>query len=226
VIFLSLAITIVAEAVPVTALLMGSADLKALFGSSNMLTEFVTRFGGEKLNIVVSLGVALAIFNALIAMVLMCSRVFYSSGRDNVWAAPISRALARVHARFHSPWVATFVFGALGLAACFVDQKLLFVIIGTSIVVIYIVMCLAVIMGRMNGTTKHAAYRMPLFPLPPILGLFALGYIIYANYLDEAVGRPSLWATAAMIVGSLLYYVVVLRRRGGWQLYNPVSDAE
>ena len=143
VILLALVITVIAEAVPVTAILMGAPNLPALLSSQNMMADFITSAGGTKLNTVLSLGVALAIFNALIAMVLMCSRQFFSSGRDHVWPHVVSQALTRIHKRFHSPWVSTLLFGLLGSFACFIDQNLLFIIIGTSLVIIYAALCLA-----------------------------------------------------------------------------------
>lgn len=222
VILVSLFITVFAEAVPVTAVLLGAPDLKTLLGSPSMLTDFIAIRGGETLKMIVSLGIALAIMNANIAMALISARQFFSSGRDHVWPHKINWALTRIHKRFHSPWIATLVFGALASAACFVDINFLFITIGTSLVIIYAALCVAAIVGRRNKTTDHGHYRMPFFPLAPIGGLIALSYVIYANYLDEAVGRPSLVATLAMIVVSAAYYLLVLRRRAnGWKLHHP-----
>ncbi|MFA5041303.1 MAG: APC family permease [Bdellovibrionales bacterium] len=103
VIFWALAITVIAETVPVTAMLLGSSDLKALFGSSNMLGEFITEHGGSTLGKAISLGIAAAIFNAAIACILMVARIFYSTGRDRVWPHFINRAMTDIHNRFHSP---------------------------------------------------------------------------------------------------------------------------
>jgi amino acid transporter len=224
VIFLALAIAVIAEAVPVTAFLLGSSDLASLFKSQNMLSDFIELRGGVQLSTIVSLGVALAILNALIAIVLMCSRQFYSSGRDRVWPHVVNHALTRIHGRFHSPWVATLIFGVLGAAACFIDQNLLFVIIGTSLVIIYAALCCAVIASRRKGLKKPEQYKMPFYPLPPIAGLLALAYVIYANYQDPAVGRPSLWATSGMILVSAAYYFIFLRRRGKWELQEPAAS--
>lgn len=113
--------------------------------------------------------------------------------------------------------------GALAAAACFVSLNLLLVITGTGIVVIYAALSLAVIVGRHKKNTSHAPYRMPLFPLWPAIGLLAMVYVLYANFLDEAIGRPSLWATFAIIVLSTAYYFFVLRRKGQWQLRGPDS---
>ena len=74
VILWALVITVFAETVPVTAMLLGASDLKALFGSSNMLGDFITERGGSTLGKVISLGIASAIFNASIACILNVHR--------------------------------------------------------------------------------------------------------------------------------------------------------
>ena len=65
---------------------------------------------------------------------------------------------------------------------------------------------------------------MPLFPLPPVLALVGMIYVLYADYLDTAVGRPSLWATVGMIIVSATYYFAVLRRKGDWVLRSPDDE--
>src|SRR5579864_4531211 len=95
------------------------------------------------------------------------------------------------------------------------------VLSGTGIVLTYAGVSLATLAGRRNGTTAHAAFRMRFYPFMPIVGLFALGYVVYANWLDPNVGRPSLIANLVAIVLSLAYYVFVLRARGKWVLRDP-----
>jgi amino acid transporter len=223
VILIALAVTVLAELLPVTAMLMGAPDLKALLGSQNMFADFITTRSSPRVNSIISLGIALAIFNANIAIALMTARQIFSSGRDHVWPRAVNYAFTRIHKRFHSPWIATLALGAMSACACFISLNYLFIVIGAGIIFIYVVLCIAVIIGRRNRKTKHAKYRMPFYPLPPIAALLALGYVVYANYLDPDIGRPSLLATLGMIVISALYYVLVLRRRkGGWTLRGPV----
>jgi amino acid transporter len=221
----ALVITVAAELIPVTAVLLGSPDLKLLFGAPAMLEYFITARGGSMLNTVISLSIALAIFNAVIAIILLTARLLFSSGRDSAWSTGINRALTATHQRFHTPWIATIVCGVFSAAACFIDINLLFVVTGTSLVAIYALLCLAVIAGRRNGTTSHAAYRMPLFPLPPIAALIVLGYVAYQNALDPVIGRPSLFVTAGISVLAAGYYLFVLRRRGTWVLRGPDSTS-
>jgi amino acid transporter len=142
-------------------------------------------------------------------------------------AAAVNEALVRVHERFDSPWVATLLAGAVGIAACFVPFNVLLVLTGTGVVVMYALLCVGAIVGRVTGRTAHAAYRMPLFPLAPVVGLLALLYILYANWIDPEVGRPSLVATACMLVLAAIYYAYMRRRRGpDWAMTGPLAETE
>lgn len=217
----ALGITVVAELVPVTAVLLGAPDLGSLFGAQNLMSYFITARGGDTLNTIISLAVALAIINAVLAIMLICSRLVFSTARDQAWPGKANRALSSVHRRFGTPWIATIATGAVGAILCYVDPELLLVVTGTSIVAVYAALCLAAIIGRRNGSTASAAYRMPWFPVAPVLGLVALGYVVYQNALDDKIGRPSLFVTAGIIITSLIYYLTVLRRRGTWTLHTP-----
>src|SRR5580698_1330222 len=217
----ALAITVVMELLPVTAVLTGAADLKSLLGAQNVFGEFITARGGAAINIAVSLGVALAIFNATIAVLLLAARVMFSTGRDRVWPGPISRALALTHGRFHSPWVATIVCGVLAALACLVPDGVLLLLTGSGLILVYSALCVAALVGRWRSGTAHGHYRMPWFPLPPIAALVVMVYVVWTSWLDPAMGRPSLFVTLGLVVISALYYAFVLRPRGVWKLEGP-----
>lgn len=213
----ALGITVAAELIPVTAVLIGAPDLTAMFGSGNMLEYFVTERGGETLNTVISLAIALAILNAVIAIMLLTARLVFSTGRDGTWSPRIDGGLTALHPRFGTPWIATVVTGALSAAACFLDTRFLLVVTGTALVAVYGALCVAVIAGRRNGSTADAGYRMPWFPVAPVAALGALGYVVYQSARDPEIGRPSLGVTALVIALSVAYYLLALRRRG-WRV--------
>ncbi|MEV6911624.1 APC family permease [Amycolatopsis sp. NPDC051071] len=225
-ILFALGITVLAELIPVTAVLLGAPDLNALFTSGNMLSYFIDSRGGGTLDTVLGLAVALAIINAVLAIVLISSRMLFSSGRDRAWPSPINRALSAVHPKFGTPWVATVGTGLVAALLCFVDPKLLLVVTSTSIVAVYAALCVGAIVGRRTGATAHAKYRMPWFPVAPVLALAVLVYVVYQNLLDPAVGRPSLIVTAVVALLSIAYYLLVLRRKGGWRLADVTDEAE
>jgi len=217
----ALAVAVVSETLPLAATLHGAPDLVKLFGSDTMFGDFVASRGGPAMGMAINLSVALAIINAVIAVVVLVARMLFSTGRDHVWAPAVNQMLTKVHPRFGSPWAATLVTGVLASALCFVKLSVLAVLTGTTIIVVYASVCIAVLVGRWNGRTDHAFYRMPLFPWPPIIALIMLAYVIYANYLDPKVGQKSLIATVAIIVISALYYRFVLCRKGEWVLHEP-----
>ena len=219
----ALVISVVSQAVPLAAALHGAPDLAAMFASDTMFGDFVRDRGGPGLGAAVNVAVALAIINADIAVVVLVSRMLFSSGRDEVWAPPVNRALTLVHRRYGSPWAATLVTGALAAVLCFVDLNLLLVMTGTAIVVVYGALCVAVIAGRRTGSTSHALYRMPFYPWPPLLALLVLAYVVYTNLLDPKTGQLSLLATLGIILVSGVYYRLVLRRRGDWVLREPTG---
>lgn len=217
----ALLITVAAELIPLTAVLLGSPDLAGLLAAPQKIEYFLEARGGHALTVLISLAIAVAIFNAVIAIILQAARLLFSSGRDKTWFGPINAAVASVHGSYASPWVATIVVSVLAAVACFIDINLLLVVSGTSLVVIYALLCVAAFAGRRNGTTAGGHYRMPLFPVPAILAFVALVYVAYQNLLDAAFGRPSLIATLLIMVVAAIYYVLVLARRTDWNLHGP-----
>ncbi|TPK60624.1 APC family permease [Mesorhizobium sp. B2-4-19] len=217
----ALLITVAAELIPLTAVLLGAPDLAGLLAAPQKIEYFLEARGGHALTVLISLAIAVAIFNAVIAIILQAARLLFSSGRDKTWFGPINAAVASVHGSYASPWIATIVVSVLAAVACFIDINLLLVVSGTSLVVIYALLCLAVFAGRHNGTTAGGHYRMPLFPVPAILAFVALVYVAYQNLLDAAFGRPSLIATLLIMLVAAIYYVLMLARRTDWNLHGP-----
>ena len=218
VIFVSLAVVVLAEFIPIAAAIVGAADLKAMLGAHKPLPTFLLASGGELIDKAVSFGVAFAIINAMIAIGLINARQLYCSGRDGVWPGPVNRWVAAVHPRFNSPWVATLVMGVATAACCLLPLELLIMLTGTGLVMIYAGVSVAAIAGRINRTTDVGHYRMPLYPLWPALSLLMLVGVAWAEVIDPEEGRPSLIANVVVMALSAAYYLLYLRRRGGWTL--------
>ncbi len=67
---------------PMLAVVAGAPDLPGLMADPSPVPALVQRLGGQRLYEVMSLGVALALFNAMLAISLMGGRPLYSSARD------------------------------------------------------------------------------------------------------------------------------------------------
>ncbi|PTQ12418.1 amino acid transporter [Sphingomonas oleivorans] len=217
----ALGLTLLFEGLPILAGLIGAPDLQGFLTADDPFGLLVRDRGGGALAGWVSIGVAVAIVNAIIACILACARFFYGTARDCAWGRPLDAWLVAVHPRFGSPWIGTLLIGAVGTVACFLPPQFLLVLSGAGLVAIYAGICLAVMVGRRTGATAHAHYHMPLYPLAPLVTLAALGYVVWTSWLDPEEGRPGLIVTAAQIALSALYYALVLRRRGLWQVHIP-----
>jgi amino acid transporter len=206
VVFWSLGLAIVFQMTPVLAVMVGAPDVRALVTSAQPLPDFILATGGPVMARVLSIGVAIAIFNAMLALSLLAARQLYATGRDRLWPALMNRALTRLHPRFRSPWVAALTMGGVSLAWCLAPLDFLVTVIATVTVATYVGLCVAVIAGRRTRSTSGGVYRMPLYPLAPLLGLAALGGVIFVSWSDPHEGRPGLVATALVIAVSLLVY--------------------
>lgn len=217
----SLVLTLLFEIVPTVAVLMGAPNLHALVTADDPFGLIARMRGDGWLADAIAIGVVIAIVNAIIACILACSRFFYGTARDRAWGRPLDRWMTQIHPRFGSPWIGTLIVGGVGVACCFLPLTLLLVLSGTGLVAIYAGIAVASMVGRRSGATDHAAYRMPLYPLAPVITLLALGYVVWTSWLDLEEGRPGLVMTAVQIAGSAAYYWLVLRPRGRWRVHVP-----
>ena len=221
VVFWSLGLAIALQLIPVLAVTIGAPDEGTLLSAGQPLIAFVRATGSLSLSRVLSVSVALAIFNAMLALAVLSARQLYATGRDRLWPAAVNRAFTHLHPRFGSPWIAALTMGAVSLAWCFAPLDFLVTVIATVTVATYFGLCVAVIAGRRSGSTSKAVYRMPLFPLAPVLGLAALGGVIWVSWSDPHEGRPGLVATALVIAAALLVYGVIKATGSRWSDRGP-----
>jgi amino acid transporter len=209
---------------PLMGVIVGAPDLARLSASPTPLQDVVLAAGGPRLAGLISLGVAIAIFNAMIAIALMGGRILYATARENAWHASLNRALSKVHQGFGSPWVATLTVGAAGLLLCAVPISVLVVINGAGTTFGYALIALALIAGRRSGATAMSQSKMPWHPLGPCLVILVAVGLLAAGLADRETGRPGVIVTLAVMTAGALYYRLFVRRSGAWAHHDP--DAE
>ena len=211
----SLAIAAVTELVPMAAVVIGSPDLGRLVSADAPIAQFIHQAGGPVLSRVMSLAVAAAIFNTMIAVMLSAARQLYASARDKAWPSG-GRHLAALHPRFGSPHVATLTVGGAALACCLVPPGVLVTILANGNVATYATLCLAAIAGRRSGLTANSHARAPLFLAGPICVLLALAGVIWADLLDPATGVPGLLAMLAIVGFGVGVHRLMVRHNPAW----------
>ncbi len=220
VVFGALGLACLLEILPMLGVWLGAPDLVSLVRAPAPIAAFARQAGGPAFAYALGLSVALALFNANIANSLIFGRQLYSTGRDGVWPTPISRALATIHPRLHTPWVATLTVGALSLIACLVPLHILVILIGSGTSLVYGGICLAVVFGRRNGATRGSLHRTPLYPLAPALALLVLAFMLFES-LDDGDGRAGIVISLFVILAWVAFYHLRLRPSGRWAHRGP-----
>ena len=193
--------------VPTITTVLAVGDLGDL--ATGNFSQFVHEWGGHGLGVAINVAIAIAILNAVIVMVLQNGRVVFASGRDRCWPGPVNRALTRLHPRFNTPWLATLAIGIPGaVLAEAVDIEALLGITSVVLAAMYVVVAIASLRVRMLPATV-ASWRMPLWPLAPLLVIGAVGYAVLGS------ARSDLIATALLVVLAMAYYRGYLARRPG-----------
>ena len=118
---------------------------------------------------------------------------------------------ARVHPRFHTPWVAIVTYGGL---ACFFaiigGFKALAALASAGLLLVYFGICLAVLRERKRAAPGAEGFRIPGGPLVPVLGM-----VLVVGLLSNA--QRSEWAPLGGLVGvSAAYYAArrMIARKG------------
>ncbi|POX56166.1 amino acid permease [Streptomyces sp. Ru71] len=214
----TLAISTVVILVPVVAITLGAGDLKELTGGD--ISSMVTAWSNSAVGTFVSLCVALAIINAGIVMVIQNSRVLFASARDKAWPEPVNNAFSKL-GRFGSPWVATLAVGVPGAVLCFVNLDTLYGVTGVSVTGMYLLVAVAALLARRGSHKATPAWRMPLWPVMPVLLIAVLAYILVQQEVSYLLWTGGITAVAT------LYWALYLRpRRDTRWLVSIPEDAQ
>ncbi|QIH08251.1 MULTISPECIES: APC family permease [unclassified Pseudomonas] len=209
----SLVLVVIIELVPLTALLIGAPSLSEMLASPDPIGYLLTSHGNETLARVVSAGIFLSVFNAIVAIVIQIGRVVFSSGRDALWTPGINRLFTRIHPRWDSPWLATLFLAVpsalLSFSSNLADLTSFSVLL---IMLVYLVVALSALMSRVLLRDREHPYRMPLWPMPALLAVVGAGYLLVNLFLDASL------RDIMVIIGLLALSVILYCTNGR---YSP-----
>jgi amino acid transporter len=214
----ALGVAVLAELLAIAAALLGAPSQAQLTTAPVPMSYLVRSLGGDRLVTIVTLALLATFFNILLAGLLEYARILYSSGRDRAWPAPLSRALGRVHPRSRTPVAATLTIGVAALTLTAVsDYAAAVTFASLTVVATFALIALSALASRLRQPGLARPYRMPLWPLPPVV---ALGGVAVTVLLQT--GRD-LAIVAGILAAGLLFDALYLRRRRDthWILLDP-----
>jgi len=160
----------------------------------------------------------LATLGVLAGDLLATPRSFIPVAEDGMLPA----ALASVHPRYHTPHVAIITYAAVSCALAVSGTfKPLAILASVSLLLIYLVVCLAALKLRAASAAPAGSFRAPFGPLVPVLGAGTVGWLLAHTTRAEAAGL-------AITVGMAAAYYLVRRQilRGRRPAAPAQSEAE
>jgi amino acid transporter len=215
-------LTAILETAPVLGTIIGSQHLPTVLAQDAPFQAFLAQYLPDFGMKFVSVAIAVAIFNACLAGFIGMGRNAFAMGRTQLFNPALNRALMRLTPKSAAPWFALLLIGITTALATLLSMKAKIMLLSgglTSITVFYV---WGSFCGRLSGRTGTHAYRMPLFPLIPVLGGFLVIGEIATLWVDRDIGRPALFIWLGINAFSYWYYrFVLMRRPEGWRMEGP-----
>lgn len=155
--------------VPLIAAVVAAPDLKEFFSAPAPVIYSVEASLGAKARVIIDIGVTIALFNAMLSLLMYFGRGVYTTGRDGVWPATVNRILGSIN-KFRAPGAGVLLL-AIPAGVLIFTSALNFLIIfaGTVIAAVYFCIGMAALWSRRSMPNEPRPYKMPLWPLPPLV---------------------------------------------------------
>jgi APA family basic amino acid/polyamine antiporter len=159
--------------------------------------------GYEWLGKLVTVAILAGFSSVILVMLMGQSRVFYSMSKDGL----VPEVFSEVHPKYKTPYKSNLLFFILvGAFAAFVPGDIVGDMTSIGTLFAFILVCAAVWMLRVKEPDIARAFRTPLVPLVPILGMVVCAAMIYGlgwtNWL-----RLGAW----LAIGMIIYYAYGIR---------------
>ena len=145
----------------------------------------------------VKIGAIIGLTSVILVLMYGQTRIFYTMARDGL----LPKVFATVHPKFQTPWVNTILVGLItAIAAAFFDINTLGDMTSVGTLAAFGIVCMAVIWLRKTHPDIPRGFRVPLYPVVPILGIIACFALIFT------VETRVLIFFAWYVLGSILLY--------------------
>jgi len=156
----------------------------------------------------VAVTVMLSTFGTLNASLFTTPRIFFAMADDKLFFP----AVARVHPRYLTPWVAIALTAGLGalfvLTRSFEQLADAFV---TAFLPFYALAVAAIF--RLRGRPEYRpSFRVPLYPVVPLLFVVSVIYLLANGFINPASRWMTISVFGVLLAGVPVYYLTVGRR--------------
>lgn len=166
--------------------------------------------GYEWLGTGVTIAILAGFSSVMLVMLMGQSRVFFSMSNDGL----LPKVFSALHPKYRTPYKSNLILlGFVGFFGAFVPGSVAGDLTSVGTLFAFILVCFGVIVMRYKNPEIPRAFKTPLVPLVPILGMLVCGAMIVAE-----PGQTLLSSFVWMIIGLGLYFAYGIKNS---KLNNP-----
>ncbi|MYN25008.1 amino acid permease [Duganella sp. CY42W] len=165
----------------VSAIMTGIVPYKEFLGIDHPVTLALQKAGENWFAGFVDLGAILGMTTVILVMAYGQTRIIYAMSRDGL----LPKRLSKVHPRFHTPFLATWIVGIVfGLMAAVVPLNVLSELVNIGTLAAFSLVSIAVVILRKKRPDLKRAFRCPGVPVIPALAvIFCVTLMCYLSWV-------------------------------------------
>lgn len=190
----------------------GLVNYKEFAGDAKPAATAFAKTGYDFLQTALIIAILAGYTSVMLVMLLGQSRVFYTMSKDGL----LPKFFGQIHHKFRTPWKTNMFFMVfVSLFAGFVPVSDLGHMVSIGTLFAFVLVCIGVMMMRYKMPDAPRAFRTPLVPFVPIMGVLVCVYLMYALPV-ESWWRLAIW----LGIGLLIYFTYGKKNS---KLQNPDS---
>ena len=147
----------------------------------------------------IKVGAIIGLTSVILVLMYGQTRIFYTMARDGL----LPSVFSNVHSKFRTPWINTIVVAlAVAIAGGFFDINFLGDATSVGTLAAFGIVCLTVVWLRRTHPEIPRGYRVPLYPVVPLLGIISCFALIFT--VESRVLKFFGW----YLVGAIILYFI------------------
>lgn len=182
--------------------------LKQIQESKFVVSEFVQTLAGKTAATIATGLILWVAFASVFSATLGYSRVPYAAAKDGAFFS----VFAKLHPTKHFPYISLLFLGAVAFVFSLLFRlgDVIDAILAMRILIQFIGQTVGLILLVKQKGLKHFAWKMPLYPLPALLGICIWGFIFFST------GNKMMLGGITVITLGILAYLIKANRNKEW----------
>lgn len=186
-----------------TALVLTGIVPFTLLAVPDPMSTAVDAIGLGWFSFLIKAGAILGLSSVMLVLLYGQTRIFYTMGKDGL----LPPLFSRLHSKRKTPWINTVIVGgAVAAAAATTPIKVLGDLVSLGTLAAFAMVCISVMYLRVSHPELHRPFKVPFYPVTPILGVLTCAFLIFQMPLHNFMLIGSY-----LVVGLGVYFLYGLR---------------